>query len=110
MVGHPPARLEANELIRSTTRERNSIPVDNPVLQTRTVEVNSNRESGLSRAERRFQRLRMAQQARLEAEIQLNNRLEEESRMTQEFNSMQLKLEQLLISKATMVIYPGAAV
>lgn len=45
----------------------------------------------------------MAQQALFEAESRLNARLEEDLKATQEFNAMQLELERLLRSKATMV-------
>ncbi|KAI1490361.1 hypothetical protein F5X96DRAFT_679156 [Biscogniauxia mediterranea] len=62
----------------------------------------SNKTPGVSRAEMRFQRLRMAQQALFEAEDRLNNRLREDLKTTQEFNAMQLKLAELLSSKATM--------
>ncbi|KAI1636452.1 hypothetical protein F4809DRAFT_609608 [Biscogniauxia mediterranea] len=58
--------------------------------------------SGISRTEMRFQRLRMAQQALFEAEDRLNNRLREDLKTTQEFNAMQLKLEELLSSETTM--------
>ncbi|KAI1820728.1 hypothetical protein F4861DRAFT_542653 [Xylaria intraflava] len=65
-------------------------------------EKGERRNTGISRAEIRFQRLRIAQQALLEAETRLNTRLEEDLKMTQEFNAMELKLMQLLSSKATM--------
>jgi hypothetical protein len=45
----------------------------------------------------------MAQQALLDAEARLNKRLEEDLKMTEEFNAMQLDLQRLLTSKATMV-------
>ncbi|KXX82730.1 hypothetical protein MMYC01_200857 [Madurella mycetomatis] len=45
----------------------------------------------------------MAQQALFEAESRLNARLEEDLKATQEFDAMQLELEGLLRSKATVV-------
>lgn len=45
----------------------------------------------------------MAQQALFDAEGRLNKRLEEDLKMTEEFNAMQLELQRLLTSKATMV-------
>jgi hypothetical protein len=57
----------------------------------------------MSRAEIRFEQFRMAQQALFDAEGRLNKRLEEDLKMTEEFNAMQLELQRLLTSKATMV-------
>jgi hypothetical protein len=57
----------------------------------------------MSRAELRFERFRIAQQALFDAETRLNQRLEEEMKANEEFNAMQLELQQLLTSKATMV-------
>ncbi|GAB1316333.1 hypothetical protein MFIFM68171_06543 [Madurella fahalii] len=57
----------------------------------------------LSRRALRFERFRMAQQALFEAESRLNARLEEELKATQEFDAMQLELDRLLRSKATVV-------
>ncbi|RYP21036.1 hypothetical protein DL765_002443 [Monosporascus sp. GIB2] len=65
--------------------------------------MEADRYAGLSRAEARFARFRMTQQALFEAEGRLNRRLEEDLRMTQEFNAMELELKRLLSSKATMV-------
>lgn len=45
----------------------------------------------------------MAQQALFDAEGRLNKRLEEDLKMSEEFNAMQLELQRLLTSKATMV-------
>jgi hypothetical protein len=45
----------------------------------------------------------MAQRALFDAEGRLNKRLEEDLKMTEEFNAMQLELQRLLTSKATMV-------
>lgn len=57
----------------------------------------------MSRAEIRFEQFRMAQHALFDAEGRLNKRLEEELKMTEEFDAMQLELKRLLTSKATMV-------
>lgn len=106
MAGHLSARLEVNELARSARKGRDEIPVDNPYPKRGPSK--SNQKSGVSRAEIRFQRFCMAQQALFEAESRLNKRLEEDLKMTQEFNAMELKLKQLLSSKATMVSYLGS--
>ena len=57
----------------------------------------------MSPAEIRFERFRAAQQALFDAETRLNQRLEEEMHALEEFNTMQLGLQKLLTSKATMV-------
>ena len=57
----------------------------------------------MSRAEIRFEQFRMAQQALFDAEGRLNKRLEEDLKMTEEFNAMQLELQRLLTSKTTIV-------
>lgn len=59
--------------------------------------------SEMSRAEIRFQRYREAQQALFDAETRLNQRLEEELRAQEEFNTMQSELQKLLTSEATVV-------
>ncbi|RYO89200.1 hypothetical protein DL766_003606 [Monosporascus sp. MC13-8B] len=64
--------------------------------------MEADRYAELSRAEARFARFRMAQQALFEAETRLNRRLEEDLKMTQEYNAMDLELKRLLGSKATM--------
>lgn len=57
----------------------------------------------MSRAEIRFEQLRLAQRALFDAESRLNKRLEEDLKTTEEFNAMQLELKRLLTSKATVV-------
>lgn len=61
----------------------------------------------MTRAELRHDWYRVAQQVRFDAETKLNQRLEEELKTTEEFNSMQLKLRKLLASKVTMVGVAG---
>ncbi|KAK3368005.1 hypothetical protein B0H63DRAFT_490135 [Podospora didyma] len=60
------------------------------------------RTTKMSPSEIRFERFRMSQQALFDAETRLNQRLEEEMQALEEFNSMQLGLQKLLTSKATL--------
>jgi len=62
-----------------------------------------NHNAGVSRQGIRFEKYRMAQQALFDAESRLNARLDEGLNATREFNAMQLELERLLGSKATVV-------
>lgn len=57
----------------------------------------------MSRAQARFERFRMAQQALFEAEERLTKRIHEEMKETEEFNTMEQELQRLLSDKATMV-------
>ncbi|KAH8897995.1 hypothetical protein GQ53DRAFT_818244 [Thozetella sp. PMI_491] len=60
------------------------------------------KEAQMSRAEIRYERFRVAQQSLFDAETMLNQRLEEEMKANEEFNAMQLDLQKLLTSQATM--------
>ncbi|KAH7121635.1 hypothetical protein EDB81DRAFT_872900 [Dactylonectria macrodidyma] len=60
------------------------------------------RTTKMSRAELRFERFRIAQQSLFDAETRLNQRLEEELKATEEFNRMDLQLQELLSSQVTM--------
>src|SRR3569833_194604 len=56
----------------------------------------------MTRAELRYQIFRYAQQALFDAETRLNRRIDDELKATEEFNAMQLQLQQLLTAEATI--------
>ena len=57
----------------------------------------------MTRAEMRFERFQVAQQALFEAEERLNKRMEAERKANEEFDQVQLELQRLGDEKVTVV-------
>ena len=65
-----------------------------------------NAYAALSRAELKYERMRLAQKALLQIEEEANRRREKEQREKNELEIMQQELQNLLASEATMVTSP----
>ncbi|KAE8441671.1 hypothetical protein EG329_004592 [Mollisiaceae sp. DMI_Dod_QoI] len=104
LTRHAPTWLKQVTTAQSDIADRLSTVLEaTREAQTKWKEgQNHGRNTKMTRAEIRFERFKMAQQALFDAEGRLNKRLEEDLKMTEEINDMRLNLQRSSTSKDSM--------